>query len=72
MSARVTIERILRDDDDAAGQSVRRWRIEAEADYVTIRTGGENSFLLIQTGDVDLFVRDLNQAVAAAAELAKE
>lgn len=72
MSARVTIERVLRDDDDAAGQSVRRWRIEAEAGYVTIRTGGEISFLLIQTGDVDLFVRDLNQAVEAAAGLAKE
>jgi hypothetical protein len=39
---------------------------------ISVRTGGENSFLLIQTGDVDLFVRDLNQAVAAAAELAKE
>jgi hypothetical protein len=74
MSARVTIERILRDDDDASGQSVRRWRIEAEAEagYVTIRTGGENSFLMIQTGDVDLFVRDLLQAVETAAELAKE
>ncbi len=76
MSARVTIERILRDDNDASGQSVRRWRIEAEAEaeagYVTITTGGENSFLLIQAGDVDLFVRDLNQAVEAAAELAKE
>lgn len=72
MSARVTIERILRDDDDASGQTVRQWRIEAEAGYVTIRTGGENSFLLIQTGDVYLFVRDLNQAVEAAAGLAKE
>lgn len=72
MSARVTIERVLRDEDDAAGQSVRRWRIEAESGHVTIRTGGEISFLLIRADDVDLFVRDLNQAVETAAELAKE
>lgn len=71
MSARVTIDRVLRDGDDASGQSVRQWKIEAESGHVTIRTGSAG-FLLIRTDDVNLFVQDLNQAVEAAAELAPE
>lgn len=32
MPAKHTIERILRDDDDASGQTVREWKIEVEGE----------------------------------------
>lgn len=71
MTARITIERILRDDDDATGQSVRQWRIEAEAACVTVRaeTAG---FLMVRAGDIDLLIEDLNRAKAESQRLQAE
>lgn len=72
MTARVTIERLLRDDEDASGQSIRKWKIESEAGVVTIRLDHGEGFILLRSSDIDLFVVDLNRAGDAADELAAE
>lgn len=73
MAARITIERVLRDEDDASGQSVRDWKIEAERGFVTIQLKySSGGFLLLRTDDVNQFVIDLNRAKDAAVDLADE
>jgi len=72
MAARITIERVLRDDDDASGQTIREWKIEAEPGFVTIRMKHGDGFLLLRCADIDRFVIDINRAGDAAAELAEE
>jgi hypothetical protein len=72
MTARITIERLLRDDDDASGQSIRKWKIESEAGHVTIRLEHGEGFILLRSADIDQFVVDLNMAGDAADELAAE
>jgi hypothetical protein len=69
MTARITIERILRDDDDANGQSIRKWKIEAEAGHVTIKLDHGDGFILLHAKDIDQFVIDLNLAGDAADDL---
>jgi len=70
MTGRITIERILRDDDDASGQSIRKWKIEAEAGVVTIKLDHGDGFILLRARDIDQFVIDLNRAGEAADDLA--
>jgi len=49
MVSRITIERILRDDDDSAGQNIRKWTIQVEAGFITLRPDNDSaSFLLIK------------------------
>jgi len=72
MAARITLERVLRDDNDASGQSIRDWKIEAEAGNITIRMKHGTGFLLLRPDDVDQFVIDLNRLRDATAELAEE
>lgn len=72
MTARITIERLLRDDDDASGQTVRDWKIESEAGRITIRMKHGDGFILLRADDTDLFVTDLERARAAAVQLAAE
>lgn len=62
MAARVTIERILRDDDDHAGQSIREWKIEAESGHITLRARENLNFLLLRASDIDLLRADLSRA----------
>ncbi len=61
MAKRVTIERVLRDDDDASGQSVRGWKLSLDGKFITIRPARRDvsDFLLIQTDDVETLCRDL-------------
>lgn len=72
MAARVTIERMLRDEDDDTGQSLRDWRIESERGFVTIRMKHGDGFILMRPADIDLFVRDLTRAKEAALSLKDE
>lgn len=67
MAARITVERILRDDDDDAGQSIREWKIEAEAGFITIRP--PHGFLILRPADVEAFAADLGRAKEAAVSL---
>lgn len=62
MAARITLERILRDDDDASGQTIREWKIEAEAGAgITIRMNHGDGFILLRPDDVDWFIKDLHR-----------
>lgn len=72
MPARLTIERILRDDDDDSGQSIRDWKIECDAGHVTIRLQHGDGFLLLRADDVEIFTADLQRARDAAVSLAAE
>lgn len=71
MRARITIERILRDDDDASGQSIREWAIESEAGFVAVRRR-DHGFLLLRIADVDLLIADLQRAKTSAIALVSE
>lgn len=73
MPARVTIERLLRDKDDESGQTVRDWKIEAEADgAITIRLKHGEGFLLLRHADIDLFTSDIECARDGARSLLKD
>lgn len=64
MAVRKTIERILRDDNDQSGQSIREWKIEVEGSHVTVRPRENLGFLLLRAEDVNLLCGDLMEAVA--------
>lgn len=72
MAARITIERLLRDDDDASGQTIRNWQIEAEPGFVKVCLKHGDGFLLMRADDVDLFVADMERAEAASRSLTSE
>lgn len=72
MVARITIERVLRDDDDASGQTIRDWKIESDLGTVTIRLKNGNGFILMRASDVDQFVADMQRAKEAALSLSAE
>lgn len=72
MVARITIERILRDDNDDSGQSVRDWKLESEAGRVTIRMKHGDGFIMLRCDDMEVFVADLARAQEAAVSLAAE
>lgn len=72
MVARITIERVLRDDDDATGQNTRDWKIEAEAEHITVKLKHGDGFILLRPADVDQFVIDLNRARDLATALAAD
>lgn len=66
MAVRKTIERILRDNGDDSGQSIREWRIEAERGHVTVRLRHGDGFLLMRADDVQLFIADMSSAAESA------
>lgn len=72
MPARITIERVLRDEDDATGQSVRDWAIEVDAGHITIRLKHGTGFLMLRTDDIPLFSADLDRACVASRSLEEE
>jgi len=72
MVARITIERLLRDDDDNTGQSVRDWKIEVNAGHVTIRLKFGDGFILLREEDIDGFIADLRRAKETSASLRSE
>lgn len=72
MPARITIERALRDEDDATGQSIRDWKIEVEATHITIRLKHGDGFLLLRADDIPYFAADLDRACVASRSLEEE
>jgi hypothetical protein len=72
MPARITIERVLRDDDDSSGQSIRDWKIESEPGIVTIKLKHGTGFLILRSSDVDAFTADLKRAKDLALSLTEE
>lgn len=72
MPARITIERTMRDEDDAAGQSVRNWKIEVEASHITIRLKHGDGFLLLRADDIPYFAADLDRACVVSRSLEDE
>ena len=59
MAAKVTLERILRDDDDSTGQDIREWKIEREGSRLKIRDCRGSGFLLIRASDADELMADI-------------
>lgn len=66
-SMRMIVERVLRDADDDAGQTIRRWRIELEGHHITLRRSEDDIGLLIRAEDVELLVSDLSRLAVHAA-----
>lgn len=61
MSSKITVERILRDDDDASGQTIREWKLELEGNTLTISGSRHrpDSWLIIRLSDADEFIADI-------------
>lgn len=72
MVARITFERVLRDDDDDSGQSIRDWKIEAEPTHLTLRMKHGDGFIILRHTDVEILASDLRRARNAAMSLTEE
>jgi hypothetical protein len=72
MPAKITVERILRDENDDSGQSIRDWKIESECYGVMIRLKHGSGFILLRADDVDIFIADLRRAKEATLSLFAE
>lgn len=66
MAVKLTVERILRDDDDTSGQSVREWKLELEDDTLTISGSRHRpaSWLIIRLSDADEFMADIKGLIS--------
>lgn len=64
MSERFTLERILRDEDDSSGQSIRAWALAVEDGHLTIRGRSDNYVMGLRVADVEQFKRDLDRCVS--------
>ena len=62
MPSKITIETLLRDDDDATGASIRRWNIAIEGSTITLRHNHGDGFIMIRAADVQTLVNDLCRA----------
>ena len=61
MSARFIIERVLRDPDDATGQTVRSWWLKLSGGDVQI-AGSEHSIAnMVRVDDLSLLIADLEE-----------
>lgn len=67
MATRKTFERLLRDDDDTSGQSIRQWAIIEEEPgcfKITDRADCEGAgWLMLRRGDIPLLIQDLQNAI---------
>jgi hypothetical protein len=61
VASKITVERILRDDDDASGQTIREWKLELEGDTLTINGSRHrpDAWLIIRLSDADEFMADI-------------
>lgn len=66
MAAKITVERVLRDPEDASGQSVREWKLELEGDTLTISGSRHRpeSWLIIRLSDADEFMADIKGLIS--------
>ena len=72
MSRRTTIERILRDDNDPAAQTVRQWAIvKDDPGGIMIRERSDEKgtgFILLREEDVPLFIEDLKEIIGGRSD----
>ena len=68
MSTRTTIERILRDADDASGQTCRGWTIEVSDGVIVMRDFDAKPFISFGASDLSALIGDLRRAQTAAHE----
>ena len=70
MSKRTVIQRILRDDDDHSGQTIRQWAITIDDPggfMLRDREDGNGcGFVMLRRADIPLLIADLEQALALA------
>lgn len=60
MARRLTIERLLRDDDDDSGQTIRQWHIQREGNFITLQQRQDSDrFLIIRATDVQQLCADM-------------
>ncbi len=73
MSTRVTLERLLRDEDDAAAQTVRGWTLQIADGGISIggREPGSAKFM-IRVAEIGELIGDLNAAADAAEALERK
>lgn len=66
MAVKLTVERVLRDEDDASGQSVREWKLELEGDTLTISGSRHRpeSWIIIRLSDADEFMTDIRGLIS--------
>lgn len=66
MAAKITVERILRDDGDASGQTVREWKLELEGDALTISGSRHrpDAWIIIRLSDADDFMADIRGLIS--------
>lgn len=68
MAKRTTIERILRDDDDDSGQTVRAWQIQREGNFITLRDSEHSKdFIALRSEDCEILAADLREIAALPA-----
>lgn len=59
MTRRTTIERILRDEDDASGQTVRAWRLRRDGSFIQIGRDEDSDWFCIRPEDAAQLAADL-------------
>lgn len=59
MSLAITLERGLRDDDDASGQTYRGWKLTRDGDHITITGLPGERWFIIRVADALLLGEDL-------------
>lgn len=59
MAKRITLERVLRDDNDDTGQSSREWTLSIEDGHISIKGHTKEMVLMIRDSDVDQLHDDL-------------
>jgi hypothetical protein len=61
VSAKRRLERILRDEDDASAQTVRRWLLTAADGHLQIASNENSDWIMIRLSDVPQLVADLQE-----------
>lgn len=65
MSAKRSLERVLRDNNDASGQGIRSWLITRDGDHLTIARSEHSDWVSVAVADVPQLVADLQELAAA-------
>jgi len=68
MASRRHIERILRDEDDISGDTIRQWHISRENNFITLRKSEGEMFLHLRSEDVPILIEDLKEIAAMRSE----
>jgi hypothetical protein len=73
MAGSLTLERIIRDPDDAKGSAVREWHISSEGSLILLRRHkGSNSFITLTEEDFGQLHADLKAMASVIPQMEKE